>query len=335
MSERASLARPGFLARLGKRWPLLLVGSALCAQLARADATLVAQVGPLAIDAETLLARAARLAPFQRAHLGATWPEQRQRLLEEALIPEALLAVEAARTDRRERPVRDAALAQALLVDLQRQVAVQGVTSAELESYYAAHRADFETPKSILIWRILLRRESQAQALLRELAVPDDGTWSRLARERSVDTATNMRSGSLGYVAADGQTHMPQLRVSRALFAAADALQDGQLAPLPVAEGDAFAVVWRRASRAASVRPLGEASLEIRARLEAEKFAQQSAALSLGLRQASLRDHQPALLAGYEPHFSDPGFAPPLVTPPPLRPRPVQLSPRATDLGLR
>ena len=38
----ARLARPGFLARLGKRWPLLLVGSALCAQLARADATLVA-----------------------------------------------------------------------------------------------------------------------------------------------------------------------------------------------------------------------------------------------------------------------------------------------------
>ena len=63
--------------------------------------------------------------------------------------------------------------------------------------------------------------------------------------------------------------------------------------------------------------------------------AQQSAALSLGLRQSSLREHQPALLAGYEPHFSDPGFAPPLVTPPPLRPRPVQLSPRATDLGLR
>jgi len=295
----------------------------------------VAEVGPLAIDAETVLARAARWAPLARAHSGATWSEQRRRLLEDTLIPEALLTVEAARTDRRERPVRDAALAQALLVDLQRQVAARGATSAEIESYYAAHRSDFETPKSILIWRILLRKESQAQAILSELRVPNDGVWSRLARERSVDTATNMRSGSLGYVAADGQTHMPQLRVSRVLFAAAETLQDGQLAPQPIAEGDGFAVVWRRASRDASVRPLADAASEIRAQLLAEKFAEQSAALTLGLRQTDLHEHQPALLAGYEPHFSDPGFAPPLATPPPPPLQAVSPSPRATDLGLR
>lgn len=320
--------------RIARHAPWLALGLAVVG-LARADSAAVAEVGSLAIAADSVLARAARLTPSARARFGATWPEQRKRLLEDALIPEALLAVEAARTDRRERPVRDAALAQALLVALQREIAARAPTNAELESYYAAHRSDFETPRSILIWRILVRKESQAKALLAELGVPNDGVWSRLARERSVDTATNMRSGSLGYVAADGQTHMPQLRVSRVLFAAADALKDGQLAPQPVAEGDGFAVVWRRASRAASVRPLAAAASEIRAQLEAERFAQRAAALTVELRQAQLREHQPALLAGYEPHFSDPGFAPPLVSPAPPPPEAVMPSPRATDLGLR
>jgi len=302
--------------------------------LARADGSAVARLGERSIGASLLLARMARLLPFQRALFGASWPEQRRQFLERELIPEVLLEQEAARADQRLVSPRDRALSRALLSGLQQQ-AVAGVSESEVAEYYAQHRESYEEPRSILIWRILLRRDEDARALLRELGKPSESLWSRLARERSIDTATHMRSGSLGFVAADGQTHMPQVRVSPALFAAAERVKDGQLVPEPVAEGDAVAVLWRRASRAAQPGRLSAVSADIRALLVHARQVSEVQALTEGLRRNGLRDYQPALLAGFEPRVLEalePGRPSALAT---LPARPVSLSPRTTDSGLR
>src|SRR5699024_4955823 len=104
------------------------------------------------------------------------------------LISEALLEQAAARQDGRLGSARDLALASALQSALEQQAALAGVSDAEVAQYYEQHRASFEAPRSISIWRILLRQEAEARALLRELGQPSESTWSRLARERSIDT---------------------------------------------------------------------------------------------------------------------------------------------------
>jgi peptidyl-prolyl cis-trans isomerase C len=303
--------------------------------LAWAEGASLARLGERSVEASLLLTRMTRLLPFQRALFGASWPEQRRQFLERELIPEALLEQEAARDDRRLASARDSALSRALLNGLQQQAALVGVPESEVAEYYGQHRERYEEPRSILIWRILLRQEADARALLHELGKPSESLWSRLARERSIDTATHMRSGSLGFVAADGQTHMPQVRVSPALFAAAERVKDGQLVPEPVAEGDAVAVIWRRASRAAQPGQLGAVSADIRALLVHARQVSEVQALTEGLRRDSLRDYQPALLAGFEPRVVEalePGKPPAVAA---LPARPVSLSPRTTDSGLR
>src|SRR5688572_18838096 len=190
----------------------LIAALVLALGLAHAAAPSLARVGTLSIDVATFAARAARLAPFQRARFGAAWPEQRRQFLEQELVREALLEAQASSDDQRLASARDTALARALLAELEQRVETAGVPAEQITSYYARHRQSYEAPRSILIWRILLRQEAEARALLHELGTPTESTWSRLARDRSVDTATHMRSGSLGYVAADGQTHLPQVR---------------------------------------------------------------------------------------------------------------------------
>jgi peptidyl-prolyl cis-trans isomerase C len=302
--------------------------------LARADTQTLARVGPFAIDVGSFQERAALLAPFQWATLGNTWEERRRRLLDEVLIPEALLQAHAGGTKGDLLAPRDAALSEVLLLDLQAQVSSVPVSDLELRRHYEQHRRHYETPRAILIWRILRTNEPEARELIAKLGVPDEAEFRRLARDLSIDEATCMRAGTLGYVASDGQTHMPQVRVSPALFAAADQVRDGQLVPVPVREGDHFAVVWRRTSRPAQAQSWAEVSAAVRAQLEEQKLAEATRQLLERLRANQLRDFQPGALAGFEPRSAEPVARPALAQEAvPLRP--VRLLPKATDRGLR
>lgn len=300
---------------------------------------MLARVGPLAIDAATLAARASRLSAMQRSQLGRDWPEQRRHLLVDMLVPEALMRVEAERKDRGLFSARDRALASALSAQLEREAQARGVSRSQLARRHSEQQSA-SAPRALLLWRILLRSEADALALLEELRSPSESTWTRLARERSIDRATHMRSGSLGYVAHSGQTHMPQVRVSSALFAAAEQVADGELVPRPVPEGSDYAVVWRRGSRATPAVPppssVTEAGgMELGAQLVSETVAREGRALTRALRSAALRDYRPELVAGLELRSgaalepTRPGETVPAAL------RPVTLVPRPTDSGLR
>jgi hypothetical protein len=311
----------------------LVLGSASCFSLARAGTSLLASVGALQIDTDTFTRRASRLAPFQWARFGATWPERRRRFLDELLIPEALLEAEAGRLPRGSASARDTALSEALLAELRAEVMGSTVSAEDVARYHALHQRHYETPRSLLLWRILVRTDAEARALIEQLGQPKESEWSQLARERSIDVATHMRGGSLGYVAASGQSHFPQVRVSPALFAAADRVPDGALVREPVVENDGFAVLWRRASRAAEARPLLDLTPQIQARILEQRHAAAYTELIERLRREHLALHQPELLAGFAPELAEP---PPRTYERASAPtHPVRLLPQPTDRGLR
>ncbi len=307
----------------------------LLAPLGRADTALLASVGGVDIDVPFFTRRASLVAPFQWAQLGDHWPERRRRFLEEVLIPEALLSLAAEHTLSGVPAAADLALTEALYADLQAQVAAEKLSPDSVAEFYAQNQAHYATPRTLYLWRILVRTEPEARALLEKLGAPTDAMWSQLARDSSIDEATNMRAGSLGYVASDGQTHMPEVRVSPLLFAAADAVKDGQLVPQPIAEGRGFAVIWRRASRPAMLRSLADVAQGISMRLLDQRLASESSALIERLRSAHLRDHQPERAASYEPVVTDPPRRRLPRVAAPLEPKPVKLIPEPTDRGLR
>jgi peptidyl-prolyl cis-trans isomerase C len=300
------------------------------AQLGAETGTL-ARVGPASIDAAAFRARALALAPSEWGALGGSWDERRRRLLDGVLIPEALLAQAAAS----ESGARDAALARALLAALASEAASAAPSRAEIDADQAANQRELETPPRLALWRILLPTEAAARAVIARLNPPLGATFKQLAREQSIDTATHMRGGNLGLVAADGQTQLPELRVAPALFEAAARVSDGELVPEPVREGDAFAVVWRRSSRPASALAAADAARLAAARLADQRRARAQGELIARLRRERLVDHHPERVLSYAPVFTERARRPPRPAPRAEAAAPVRLVPAPTDQGLR
>jgi peptidyl-prolyl cis-trans isomerase C len=296
-----------------------------------AETGTLARVGLGSIDVATFRSRCIALAPSEWRALGASWGERRRRLLDEVLIPEALLAHAA----EGEAGARDAALSRALLAELATEAGRAAPTEAELAADHAANQAELETPQRLALWRILLPSEAAARAVIARLSPPLGATFKQLAREQSIDTATHMRGGNLGLVAADGQTHLPELRVAPALFEAAARVRDGELVPEPVREGDGFAVVWRRGSRPASVLARADATRLISARFSDERRARAQNELIIGLRRERLADYHPELAVGYVPAFTESAQRSPRTAPAAEPSPPVRLVPAPTDQGLR
>jgi peptidyl-prolyl cis-trans isomerase C len=311
--------------------------AASAAGLALANGGPLATVGSISIDASSFRQRAARVGALDWGELGATWPERRRRFLDEVLITDALLALAAERAPPAQPSARDRALALTLDAAIVRETSQLVASDAEVRAYRERHAGEFQTQRALGIWRILLATEAEARAVIAELAKPSADAFSRLARERSIDRATHMRAGNLGLVAADGQTAVPELRVSPALFAAADRVDDGELVPEPVREGDHFAVVWRRSTRAASAWPEAEMATTIAARLAETRASAARQRLLESLRRDHLGEYHPEAAAAYEPSFPEPTAARSrhrieAVEPPRSPPR---VRPELTDRGLR
>ena len=105
-----------------------------------------------------------------------------------------------------------------------------------------------------------------------------------------------MRRGELGFVMADGRTNRPRVNVDPSLFVAAKSIKNGELAPAPVAEGNQFAVIWRRGSVPAVSRSLQQETHLIRQILTRTKLRDRLNALLTQLRTDQLRDVNAPLL---------------------------------------
>jgi len=267
-----------------------------------ADSKAVARVGAVSVDPNELLRRMAQIPNFQRAALADSPDNLARNVLETRIVPELLFSQEAERLKLDQRPVllarRREILRQALERSISRDVAQKTpVTSADIEAYFAANRARFETPRRIRIWRILTDDEGLARKIIADCQGVDGiKHWSQYARENSLDAATQFRDGDLGFVHEDGKTDTPTLRVDPVLFASADHLADGELAKEPFKEGAHWAVIWRRGSAAAVTRTVAQEQGSIRQVLERERVAKARETLLSDLRAKYVSSQNDALL---------------------------------------
>lgn len=265
---------------------LLLSASAVFA----ADQKPVAQVGSESISAETLTRKLARLPAFQRAALGSDPNQLKKQVLEGELIPELLFAQEAARLKLNEQPLpkrreRDL-LRDAMERELRKEAQAKApISDAEIHSYFEANRSRFEIPRRLRVWRILLDDEALAKKIIADSKGTDGiQRWSQYARENSLDKATHLRNGDLGFVHPDGNTDAPTLRVDPIIFSEADKLGDGDVSPEPIKEGGHFAVLWRRGSLKAMTRTVAQEQGSIRQVLERKRVEEARDALLATLR---------------------------------------------------
>ena len=255
-----------------------------------ADAKPVARVGTEVVSAEALSRRLAKLPDFQRKALADNPDKLKHVVLDTMLIPDLLYVQEAERLKIAERPalqnrqreILRAAMERALR---QESAAKTPVSADDIKAYFEANRSRFETPRRLHLWRILTDDEALAKKIIADAKAVDGITrWSNYARESSIDRATHLRNGDLGFVHPDGDTDTPTLRVDPALFAAADALSDGDIAAQPSKEGLHWAVIWRRGSMKAVNRSLEQEQGSIRQVLERQRSEQARDALLADLR---------------------------------------------------
>jgi len=215
----------------------------------------VLRVGSASLTLDELQREIDAIPPFQLNSLGANDAEIRRGYAQTVSVPRLLLAEDArARKLSDTLPVKqlaDRALVQALEESVRRELSAE-VTAAVVTQYFEEHRAELVQPERIRVFRLLVADRAEAQKLLEKARkLKDMSEWRTLVRDHSIDQATRMRGGDLGFVHPDGDTDVPSLRATPELFAAAAKVRDGELCPELVAEGKLFGIVWRRGSLAA------------------------------------------------------------------------------------
>jgi peptidyl-prolyl cis-trans isomerase C len=289
------------------------------AETRAAESPVVARIGGWTITARELETRIAALPPFQRASFGSTPADVGRRFLDEVIVrdellslgaDEAHLSVQQPAAYQLER-ARSAATIRAVRARLGPAAAIP---MEDVQRYYDQNRARYDAPDRYQIWRILCKTEEEARSVLDAAKRdPTPATFGTLAREHSLDKATNLRAGNLGFLTADGISTEPGLRVEPGVVRAAQAVGDGELVPSPVAEGEYFSVVWRRGTVAASRRSVNEVAPQIRDALWKGRVKDETDKLVASLRAAKLRDLDESLLATIDlpvdPHVEPAGQA--------------------------
>jgi peptidyl-prolyl cis-trans isomerase C len=255
----------------------------------------VAHVGTTTISVGEIEDRIAGLPPFQRASFGDARDVVRHRFLNEVLLREALLTM-AAETQKlgEHQPASyqiERAESGATIRAVRARVgSAAAISTGDVQRYYDENRARYETPERYQIWRILCKTAEEAQQVLDAAKrKPTPLYFGALAREHSLDKATNLRAGNLGFVTSDGSMSEPGLRVEPSLVHAAQSVPDGAMVPKPVPEGEYFAVVWRRGTIATTKRTVGEVEAQIRDVIWKGKVKEETDKLVASLRTQRLR----------------------------------------------
>jgi peptidyl-prolyl cis-trans isomerase C len=301
---------------------------------ARADsdesrrAAVAVRVGERAITVGEIEDRMAQVPAFQLRTFGATDAEIRRAFVEQVIVSDALWAAGAsARHIDRSVPTRfdlDRARAQAMLAALRRGIGgAEKVSMEDVQAYYDKNRPRYDAPERYQLWRISCATKAEAETVLADAKHdPTIVHWNKLARDHSLDKATYLRSGNVGFVSLDGTSNEAGLKVDPAIVKAAAGVHDGEMVAEPVANGAAWDVVWRRGTVGASHRSVEDAKEQIQRTILHEREDDQKKKLLADLRAKNLKEYNPELLSGID-------VAPPdgVVVP---RKRPGQIAPGAS-----
>jgi peptidyl-prolyl cis-trans isomerase C len=272
---------------------------------------IVAHVGARAISAGDLEDRLARIPRYQLRTFGTTAPEVVRGYFDKVFLREVLLSLGAEEKHLDQRidveQGLDRMLSSATLRALIAEVGPNNaVTPEEVQAYYDANRARFETRDRVSIWRILCGSRAEAQTVLDQ--AKKDGTvatFTKLSRDHNIDKATFLRGGNLGFVGEGGVSSEPGLVVDAAVLKAAQGVKDGEIVPTVVREGMSFAVVWRRGSQAGTHRSVVDARPQIQDAIVRQKREVAQKALLEKLRAEKVKDVDESLLGSFDISIDD------------------------------
>ena len=241
--------------------------------------------------------RIAEIPPFQMETFGPTRDELVKAYVNQVIVRELVLSAGAEKRHLVDtlptKQLYQRALSTATLRAIRGELkSPLSITDAEVKKYYEDNRARFDAPERINLWRILCKTKEEAAQVLaaakKDLTIPK---YQDLARDHSLDKATNFRGGNLGFVGPDGQSNEAGVKVEVALVKGVANVKDGDLAPDPIAEGANWAVVWRRSTVPATKRTLEEASAQIRTTIYRERTEANEKKLIDSLRAAKVKDY--------------------------------------------
>jgi peptidyl-prolyl cis-trans isomerase C len=304
---------------------LLLFGVAHADTPDARRAAVCVRVGERAITVGEVEDRMTAVPPYQLRTLGATEAEIRRAFIDQVIIADALWSAGAsARHMDRQVPTRfdlDRVKAEATLRALRKALGPpESVSMEDVQAVYDKNKVRYDAPERYQLWRILCATKEEAQTVLAD--AKRDATvahWNKLTRDHSLDKATYLRSGNVGFVALDGTSNEAGFKVEPSIVKAATTVRDGEFVGEPVAEGTSWAVVWRRGTVGASHRSADEAKEQIQRSILHQREADAKKKLLADLRAKNLQEYNPELLTGID-------VAPPdgVVVP---RKRPGQIAP--------
>jgi peptidyl-prolyl cis-trans isomerase C len=272
------------------------------ARRAKAVAVLGAGAASRTIAVGDVEDRLAAMPGFQRGTFGGTADAVRRRFLDEILVREGVLALGAQAARLETQPAVAHALDRAVSGGVVRAIR-EGLGRAadipmdDVRAYYERNRARYDAPARYQLWRILCKTSDEARTVLADAqADPTPKTFAQLARDHSQDKATALRSGNLGFLAADGTSSEPGLRVDPGIVRAVQAVRDGDIVPAPVFYGDFFSLVWRRGTLAAQKRAVEDVAAPIREILWRARVKAGVDGLVATLRAAKVHDLHEDLL---------------------------------------
>lgn len=240
-------------------------------------ARVVVTVGSQQVTVGELEDRIAAIPTYQLAEFGGSREAVARAFVDQVIVRDLLLVAGAEQRGLRKEPPTKQLLERALSSATLRTTRIEYVSAAaipmeDVRAYYEQQRARFDAPERVNLWRILCKTQEEANAVIdaakRDLSI---ARYTELARAHSIDKATNLRGGNLGFLGPDGKSNEAGLKVDAALVKGAASVKDGELVPQPIPEGDAFAVVWRRGTVPATHRSLEDAAAQIRSALYRER----------------------------------------------------------------
>jgi peptidyl-prolyl cis-trans isomerase C len=290
--------------------PLALLAAARVADVSAAGDSrrerVVAHGASVAITVGDVEDRLNALPSYQRATFGLTPAAAARRFVDDVMIPNALLFDKARSSSFASKPPAAYAIERSLSGAMVRAVRTAvgdgaAISMDEVSAYFDAHRDRFASHGRVQVWRILCDTKEQADQVLRAAqSTPTPVAFAALAREHSVDKGTYLRGGDLGFVAEDGSTGDPGLRVDANVVRAAAKVADGELVAAPVSEGPYFAVIWRRGSRPSKSSSAAEAAPRIRDALVKQRVKDKTAELVTRLRAERLKHFDDSPLEGLD-----------------------------------
>jgi peptidyl-prolyl cis-trans isomerase C len=265
-------------------------------------AAIVAKIGPRAVTLGELEDRLAEVPRFQLLTFGGDAASIRRKFLDDVIVPDVLLALGADDRKLDKDPTTAFRIARArssaTLRALREQIGTaQSIPMEDVKAYYEKNRSLYDAPERIHVWRVLCKSREEALTVLE--AARRDATVSNfnaLARDHSIDKATYLRGGNLGFLSPDGTSNEPGVKVEADIVKAAQRVKDGEIVPEPVAEGPNWAVVWRRGTVGASRRTVEDAAAQIRDSIHRERVERATQKLMADLRARDVKDVNEELL---------------------------------------